>query len=132
MEKFDKGYFEKLDQLLHVAVTNLYTISKEDNIIRLSSVDLNNDKHWVILNLVIYACSCMDRVAYLDMPLLQYIKFLRHVGLSFRFKRENIKRVRKNGGITCDKFISDIEDANKSLMKDPFLDIAQNYYPRKR
>ena len=123
---FDEEYFEKLDKLLNVATINLYTISKEDGIIRFSHVDLNNDKHWALLNVVSHACAFMGRTAYLDISLWQYIK-LRH-----RFHTKKMKRVKNNGGMTCDKFISDIEEANKSLIVDPFLDIAKNYYPRRR
>lgn len=120
----DEKFFNQLDQIANVAITNLYTISKEDHIIRLSEINYNNDRHWIILNMVSYACTYMDRTAWLDMSLWQFWKFRRHI------KNKKIKRVRNNGGMTCEQFLNDIENANPSI-SDPFLTIAKLYYPRK-
>lgn len=120
----DEKFFNQLDQIANVAITNLYTISKEDHIIRLSEINYNDDRHWIILNMVSYACTYMDRTAWLDMSLWQFWKFRRHI------KNKKIKRVRNNGGMTCEQFLNDIENANPSI-SDPFLTIAKLYYPRK-
>lgn len=120
----DEKFFNQLDQIANVAITNLYTISKKDNIIRLSEINYNDDRHWIILNMVAYVCIYMDRTAWLDMSLWQFWKFRRHV------KNKRIKRVRNNGGMTCEQFLNDIENANPSI-PDPFLTIAKLYYPRK-
>lgn len=125
-KRFDKGYYRKLDQLVNVAFANLCTISKEDKIVRLSNVDFDNDKHWAVLNILGFVCRIMEREAYLDMPFFAYLRMQR------KLKNKHFKRVKNNGGMDLDKFIFDIEDANKSLMTDPFLDIAHNYYPRER
>ena len=125
-KRFDKGYYRKLDQLVNVAFANLCTISKEDNIVRLSNVRYDDDKHWAILNILGYVCKIMEREAYLDMPLIPYWK------LRYKLKNKHFKRVKHNGGMELDKFIFDIEDANKSLITDPFISITNNYYPRER
>lgn len=116
--------FNTLDQILNVAITNLYTISKPDQIICLSNVNFDDDRHWVILNLVSYVCTYMDRIAFLDMSIWQFYKMRK------RIKNKKMKRVRNNNGMTCDHFIEDIEKANSSIST-PFLTIADLYYNRK-
>ena len=67
----------------------------------------------------------MDKTAYLEISLWQFLR------LRLRIKNKRIKRKKDNGGMTCNCFISDIEDAYPSIT-DPFLTIAKLYYPRKR
>ena len=120
----NKGNFDLLDRIVDVAYVNLYTISKDTQIIYLSKVNIKNPKHWALLNITSQACTLLDRIAYLDMPFFDYWKIQRYL------KNKNLKR-HKNNGITCDKFISDIENANIEVITDPFTEIALLYYPRK-
>lgn len=124
----EKDYFKLIDRIADVALINLFSISKASNIIRLSDVRLNDDKHWALLNLVSNVCTLMDRVAFLEMPLWQYIR------LQFRLRNRRLKRVRNITAtyISCDDFINHIENANETLIKDPFLELTKAYYPRKR
>lgn len=115
----------RLDKILNVAYINLYTLSKEDGIIRLSKVNLKDDRHWVVLNLLRAVCDTVDCYAYLDMSWWQFRK-LKKVLPSFR-----LLCARHNGGMTCDKFINDLEEVNKDFFEEPFLTAAKEYYPRK-
>lgn len=120
--------YEILDKIINVAFVNLFTISKKDNIIRFSEVKFNDEKHWALLNLIALYSDLGEPISvYLDMPLFSYWKLRRKI------KHKNFKRVtgHSNGGMTCDEFISNLEEANKQLIEEPFLKIAKYYYPRK-
>ena len=120
----NKGEFDLLDRIVDVTYVNLYTISKDTNIIRLSKVNIKNDKHWALLNITSQVCTLLERTAYLDMPFFDYWKMQR------RLKNKKLKW-HKNNGITCDQFINHIEDANAEILSNPFIDIANKYFPRK-
>lgn len=119
--------YQNLDKIINAAFVNLYTISKRDNTIYFSEVDLKNDKHWALLNIIISYCNIIEPCTIcLKMPLIDFIK------LRFKFKYKNFKRCTKdNIKMSCDDFINHLEEANKDLVKDPFLKITQYYFPRK-
>ena len=121
----DKGYYDTLDQILNVAVYNLFSISKENNIIKLSNVRYDDNKHWALLNIVNSMSTIWGREVQLDMGVWDFFRLKR------RIHNKSFKRVRENKGKECDKFIWDIEDAYPNIL-DPFEDIAKEYYPRKR
>ena len=120
--------YKTLDKIINAAFINLFTLSKKDNIIRFSKVRLKDEKHWALLNIIMLYCDLGEpNLVYLDMPLFSYWKLRR------KTKRKNFKLVQgeNNGGMTCDEFISNLEEANKQLIEEPFLKIAKYYYPRK-
>jgi len=122
-KELDKQYYETLDNVLNVAVYNLYSISK-DGTIKFSDVRFDDDKHWVMLNLISAMCDVWDRQVQLDMGFFDFIK------TKLKIRNKRFKRVRHNGGMKMDQFIWDIEGANEHLI-DPFENIAKDYYPRK-
>lgn len=122
----NKEDYNLLDRFVEVAFLNLWTLSQKDGSIKLSKIDLKNDKHWALLNITATICQVGNIYAFLDLSRFQYWK------LSHQFKSPYFRRLRKNDGITCDKFISDIETPNINLMTDPFQKIADEYYTRKK
>lgn len=119
-------YYKLLDNFVSVAFANLCTLAKKDGVIKLSQIDLKNDKHWALLNITAGFCSVGNINAQLDLSRFQFWKLSQHLYSPY------FKRVRKNSGITCDKFINDIEEPNKNLMTNPFQKLTDEYYKRKK
>ena len=119
--------YEILDKIVNVAFVNLFTISKNDNTIYFSEFDLNNDKHWALLNIArTYSDIILPCIICLEMPLIPFLK------LRFKLKFKKIRRsLQREPIMSCDHFIENIEKANKDIITDPFLKLTEYYYPRK-
>jgi hypothetical protein len=119
--------YQNLDKIINAAFVNLYTISKRDNTIYFSNINLNNDKHWALLNIIVSYCNIIEPCTIcLKMPFFEFIK------LRLKFKYKKFKRCTKdNIKMSFDDFINHLEEPNKELITDPFLKITQYYFPRK-
>lgn len=116
----DKTYYYLLDRAVESTLINLFSISK-DGEIRLANMNINNKKHWALLNIAVVAADIFKRKLYVDVSLWQFLKLRR------RFN--DVLRKRHNGGMECDRLIEDIEVAYETELVGIFDELYKEYYP---
>lgn len=113
--------YKEYDAILNVALINLFTLSKEKQVIELNNFDINNRSHLCLLNVAKIAQDTFNFQVTIHCSVLNYWKLKRkmkfHKWFKFNFK---------SNGINCDKFIEDIENANDAA--GIFIDIFEQYY----
>lgn len=93
------------DSMVSVALINMFTLSKEENFIKLCKFNRKDESH-----LALVAIGLMGRQVYgFDFGVV--CSWLDIFWLRRKFKCKDIKKV-KIGNIDCNKFILDIEEPN--------------------
>lgn len=115
---------QTFDNMLNAVVINLYTISKEDGIIKLANFNLKNKKHYILLNSAIFMSQSMERQIHIGVSFWQYIK------IRLKWPNFYIKRVKNLKDFDCTDFMEHIEQANN--YPNAFLEIYDLYYDRKK
>lgn len=110
------------DSIVSVALINMFTLSKEENFIKLEGFNRKDPAH-----LTLIAVGLIGRQVYgFDLGVKASIFDI--LWLRKHFKCKEIKRV-KEGNIGCNKFIIDIEEANDKF--GIFKEIYYAYYAKK-
>lgn len=116
--------FNQYDIVLNVLYTNLFTLSKEDKIIKLKNFIPKNHSHQVILKIANILATYSDRQIYIDISLFQKLKMRLH-GIKTRFKcKPNLTATK-----TCNDIIEDIEKYYETGI---FEKIYKEYYEVKK
>lgn len=118
------------DKLLDIGITNLYTLSKKDKIIRISGFDSQDNLCLIMMEIArLLNTLCPENNYKLELKtsLWQYLKYIRK-DKTFKRKRKWISIKNKNfEGINPYEFLSHISKANDESIN-IFEDIYDEYY----
>ena len=112
------------DTVLNVLYINLFTLSKEDNLIKLKNFVPENHAHQIILRISNILATHSNRQILVDISLWQKIKMRLH-GVKAQFKCKKNLCAEK----TCNEIIEDIEQYYESGI---FEKIYKEYYEVKK
>lgn len=113
------------DNVIKVAIVNLYTLSKDTNKLNLRNLNFKNNAHLCILNIARIAHTLFGIEIYID---TKWYKFFYY---KIKYKLNWCKRAKTYFNIynvDINKFISDIEDVNN--FKNIFSEIYLEYYKK--
>lgn len=79
----DNNFYQKIDNICDMAVTNIYTLSKGNQMITFENIDCDRDDHMFLVNIGLIARDIFG------WPLYFYGSFWKWVKLFFRTKKEN-------------------------------------------
>lgn len=113
------------DNIIHVALINLYTISKEKRKITLKNFDYTLNSHKAFLEIAKIAQSIFNLKISIQYPLFKYILFKLKTkdNTCYRYKRKE-----DSVEVNVEDFICHIETANESF--GVFRKIYESYYKR--
>ena len=118
------------DKLLNIGIINLYTLSKEDNTIKISGFDSQDNLCLIMMKIAGLLNTLRPENNYkleLKTSLWQYLKYIRN-DKTFKGKRKWISiRNKKFEGINPYEFLSHISKANNESIN-IFEDIYDEYY----
>lgn len=109
------------DTIINIALTNLYTLSKEDNRIVLSGFDRKNKNHLCLIQIAKYA-EMFGRDVYVKSSFIDRIVIKKKLGLKVKNFKEECN------DIYMDDFITYIEKANEDT--NIFEEIYMEYFER--
>ena len=111
---------KKYDKFVNIALTNLFTIGKDNQILNFYNHQKNNDGHLAILHIAGIARDVFNFQVKIRTSFFTYIKL--------KYKYFSWLRRAKNNEIDIEQFIQFIENANNE--KGIFKKIYQAYYKR--
>ena len=115
---------KKLDTIMHVALTNFFSESKQSLKISLARFDPKEEGHLALFHIARIAHDLFNVSIELEMSRWDFFRFKRKYKCGSYTSRATI------GEIDCYKFIHHIEEANK--MPGAFEDIYLAYYYKRK
>lgn len=96
----------QLNEMVQIAIVNMFTLSKEKNVLMLENFDINKPAHRALLQIALSFSGIFNKKVKLQMSLWNCIKF------KLKYRKFNVGVYWKTKkAITCQKFIDDIETA---------------------